>query len=424
MKILFVNPPIIDQPPGFHFNLNQPIGATQLCAILESAGHKASYVDAEALGMSPEKTLEVIKQVQPDALGVTVLSRNAESTKLLVNKIRGIMPDIYIALGGPQCSALKDKILEDTLADSVTVGEADGNIVNIFEQRTKGVINGIFPPDLDRLPLPLRTKALPPCNTYIGNEPRFESPEVSTLWTRGCPHIGCRFCSLPVFGKSPIRLRHPQNIVDELHQLKRDYGARHVFVYSDELFGGTPKQNKWLASVCELIIKNEVGVTWKTQGRCSQKDVEEDLLALAAKAGAVAVKWGNESMSQKVLDALNKRISPEDIVFTLRAAKRAGLKNYCFFMVGCLEETEEEYQKSLKGVRALYREGLIDWIQVTVMSAEPGSELYTMAQENGWLTTDKARVYHYDALLNLPWASRERINQRRNELALAGMGKF
>ena len=419
MKIIHVNPPILDNQPGFHYRLNQPIGANILNAILEQRGHEVAYIDAEALELSTEDAAKLILKQEPHAVGITATTRNYPSTVAFIGKLRQLKPQIYIAIGGPHCSALPQECAEKSGADAIVIGEADLNICDIFENQPKGIVQGQMPTDLGALPIPAWHRAVPKVNQYLGNIPRFAAPEGCNLWNRACLFAKlCKFCSLPVYRGKPVRYLPPEKIVEETRLLLDTYHIQHLFVYSDSLFGNNAECNSWLASVCQAIRKANLDFTWKTQGHPSKRFNTIEVLEAAYAAGCRAIMVGIEAASQKVLDAIGKHITLEDIEATLENMKKAKIDCFGFFMVGCLEETEEEFQKTLKRAAEFKRRKLIRWSQVTVMSCEPGSQLWDMAKKNNWFVEDfKPNWYHYEASLNLPWASRERINQRREELA-------
>lgn len=409
MRIRFVNPPIYDLV-GSHYRLNQAVGGPLLSAILRRAGHDASYVDAEALHWTMADYREWLELAKPDAIGITVTNLNWEGMKRLVRETKVTSPDTWIALGGPEVTARSSDALQ-VGADCVAPGECDASVVKIFETRPGFYpANGIVK-DLDALPLPAWEHSQPLPAFYDGNMPRFEWPEGCTLWNRGCAHK-CTFCSNPVFNRVLIRQRSPDSIVEELRLLK-SLGVRHVFVYSDELIGMSPRQTEWLEGVCLAIIKANLGLTFKTQGRCSEA-VTPEILKLMAAAGFKAIMWGIESMDQGVLDAVEKGTTPKLIWQTLIRSHNAGIMNWGFFMVGCPGETKQAFAQTVEEVSQLRMAGVLDWKQVTVCTPNPGTVLWEQAGEAGWLSVNPVEVqrFHSTAVLEYPYASKAEIQRR------------
>ena len=127
-----------------------------------------------------------------------------------------------------------------------------------------------------------------------------------------------------------------------------------------------------------------LGITWVTQGRCNKKWVTEELLRDVKRAGCRTIFWGVESFSEKVLKAIKKNTTVEDIWHTLRAAKAAGIENGVFTMIGNYQETEEDLAFTRDQLAKAYAEGLIQYRQTTFCTAMPGTEFAEIQQREGW----------------------------------------
>jgi radical SAM superfamily enzyme YgiQ (UPF0313 family) len=172
------------------------------------------------------------------------------------------------------------------------------------------------------------------------------------------------------------------NIEAEMIDLKAR-GCRRIFVYDDELIG-TKMPDGWMADVADRV--GPLGLSWVTQGRCSQKYVTPELLADAKRAGCRAVFWGAESFSQNVLDAMKKHITEADIWHTLRVSKAAGIENGIFTIIGNYKETEADLEYTRDALKRAYDEGLLDYRQTTVCTALPGTEFERIQKEEGTYT--------------------------------------
>jgi len=190
-------------------------------------------------------------------------------------------------------------------------------------------------------------------------------------------------CANTIFGHQPIRFRPPENIEQELRFDKDQFGIQSLFVYDDELFG-CKYSSGWFAEVMERITPLEL--TWKAQGRCSERYVTSDVLEKAYAAGCRAIMWGIESFSPKVLDAIKKDTKVSDIWATLKRAKAAGIKNWAFTMIGNYKETERDLAITAAALEKAKGMGLIDWRQTTIVTSWPGTELWDIQEREGWLT--------------------------------------
>jgi len=268
-------------------------------------------------------------------------------------------------------------------------------------------------PDFNDIPIIDYDLCYPKDDFYVGNEPHIAWPEMISLWSRGCPHH-CLFCSNPVFGHQKARLMSPERVYEEMSIMKKRH-IKSVFVYSDELIGMGPECDRWLESVCQKIAP--LKLLYKTQGRCSRKHDISTFEAMAA-AGFKVIMWGVESFSPKILKNFKKGTEPEDIWHSLALSHKVGIKNFAFLIVGGIDETEDDFNMTLEGVRRGRDEGLIDFGQASIMTAEPGAPLFEIAKKNGWLPGESVRATHshIDPYLNVPWASHDELTRRQNLL--------
>ena len=151
---------------------------------------------------------------------------------------------------------------------------------------------------------------------------------------------------------------------------------------------------------------------WKAQGRCSTRYISVPLMEEAYAAGCRVIMWGVESFSQRVLDAMKKDCTVEDIWHSLACAKKAGIKNWVFTMIGNHGETEEDLRITAGGLRRGYQEGLIDFRQTTIVTALPGTEFWDIQEREGWLidapdTGPQMNQVYRDT----PWLTRQQIRK-------------
>lgn len=381
MRVSFYN-----APAGNAYQLNPPLAPALLAAVFQRAGHEADAADLEALQITPERLGQAFAAQRdrwPDAVGFTVCSFSAKGARACVKALRDAGYAGFIALGGPHITTLGRGAVDDLEswgADAWVLGECEGNVVEVFERQARGLIEGVAAP-IEQIPAPLWRAHRPGIGTvYTGNEPHTGYPEWISMWARGCPHR-CTFCSNVVFGGQAIRRRPVEAIHDELAELQRA-GIRSVFVYDDELVGLPGHHNEWLIAVCDAVAS--LGLALKTQGRCSERANTPEVLAAMRHGGFRFVQWGVESFSQRVLDAMRKDTTEEDIWWTLERAHAAGLNNGVFLMVANSGETEADLAHTEESLRKAYARDLIQWAQVTVCLPMPGTPLYAQAVAEGW----------------------------------------
>lgn len=416
MRVMLLNPPV-HHYGGVHYRMNPPLGLPILSAVLRRAGHTCEVADLEALGVSPDGLRESWRKQKdrwPDVVGITALSASARGARETVEAIGEAGYTGKIVVGGVYATLFPETVLRWPYVDMVMTGECEDQIVPALESLVRNrpsLIYGRHAPvpggqmPIEDIPLPDWAHHNPAPTAYEGNHPMLQAPQSISMWTRGCPGA-CVFCGNAIFGHQAIRYRPPANIASEMADL-RDRHVRSVFVYDDELVG-LRLPDGWLDDVADRV--GPLGLTWKAQGRCSTQHITRDVCRDLYRGGCRVVMWGVESFSPRVLRAIRKGTTPEDIWHTLRTAKAAGLRNWVFTMVGNLEEGDAELAETAKALRDAYREGLVDYRQTTVVTPLPGTELEAIQKRDGWYAEPpESGPQMHQAYAPTPWLSAERI---------------
>lgn len=188
--------------------------------------------------------------------------------------------------------------------------------------------------------------------------------------SRGCP-FNCNFCS-KVFGRK-VYLRSAENIISEIKVLIRRYDIEHIN-FCDDLFMTSRAR---VLKFCELARKLDKKITWTASSRVDTLD--EDLLREMKKSGCLSLGLGIESGSQKILNKMQKRTTPEIAARAIRMIKNAGIYPHCSFMIGMLGENEKTIRETVDFIKKtdIFPQGLV------FTAALPRSELYQEALEKG-----------------------------------------
>ena len=132
MNFLLIYPP----PESFFikntrifYGLSPPLGLLYVAKILENSGDTVTIVDFSAEPFDENKFITKLRSV--DAVGITVLSSSFREVKNLIDLIKQQSPDLPIIIGGPHCSLLPEKALEETQADICVQGDGEAVIIDI-----------------------------------------------------------------------------------------------------------------------------------------------------------------------------------------------------------------------------------------------------------------------------------------------------
>jgi len=305
------------------------------------------------------------------SLGAKTIAFGTHVTPM-TQETMGPFPSLDFILRGEPELTLRELI--DTLGEAEARGEGSVDLSHVqgLAWRRDGqiVVNADRPfiPNLDDLPLPMHH--LLPLDKY--RIPMLKGPYTFVVTSRGCQG-GCRFCIKHVSYQYSVRVRSPENIMEELWLLK-DLGIHNIHMYAD-LFTVDRQQ---VMGLCNLILKEELKIRWTCNSRVDS--VDEEMLQLMGKSGCWMISWGIESGSEEVLKRAHKGISLEKAERALRWSKAAGIKNWGYFIIGLPGETEETIQQTIDFSKKLP----LDLALFHIAASYPGTPFFFEVLENGW----------------------------------------
>ncbi len=268
------------------------------------------------------------------------------------------------------------KLLRATGAQVPTqfAAQTDGDLSHIlglvWRKDGKIVMNPDRPfiPNIDDLPIPLHH--LLPLDKYRG--PMMKGAYSFIVPSRGCS-AGCIYCIKHVSYQWSVRLRSPENIVQELWILKK-LGINYVQMYAD-LFTISRDQ---VVGLCELMIKEELKIKWMCNSRVDY--VDEEMLSLMSQAGCWMITWGIESGSYDILKRAHKGADPNKAECALKWARQAGIRNWGYFIIGLPGETEETIRQTIDFSKKLP----LDIALFHIAAPYPGTPFFFQVVDNGW----------------------------------------
>jgi anaerobic magnesium-protoporphyrin IX monomethyl ester cyclase len=204
--------------------------------------------------------------------------------------------------------------------------------------------------------------------------------------TRGCP-FRCNWCAKPIYGNR-YNSRSPENVVDEIEFLQNKYGATY-FWFCDDIFGLKPG---WVQKFRDEVKNRKLKFRYKIQSRVDLL-LKEDTIDALAESGADIVWVGAESASQKILDAMDKGTTVEEIYSATRLLKSKNIKTGFFLQFGYPGENKSDIDKTIQMVLDL----MPDEIGISVSYPLPGTKFYETVKEQlniktNWTDSDDLAV--------------------------------
>ena len=248
-----------------------------------------------------------------------------------------------------------------------------------------------FIANLDDLPLP-RHEMLPFDKYLI---PNIKGPYTFIVTSRGCT-AGCKFCIKHVSYQYSIRLRSPENIMEEVRMLY-DLGIRNIHMYAD-LFTVSRDQ---VMGLSKLLIESGLNIKWTCNSRVDY--VDEEMLQTMAQAGCWYISWGLESGNEQILRSIRKGTNLEKMMQALTWSKKASIRNWGYFIIGLPGETEESIQETI----TLSKKLPLDIALFHIAAPYPGTPFFFEVVENNWFRSgtqweevdmDRSTVLDYPGL--------------------------
>lgn len=225
-----------------------------------------------------------------------------------------------------------------------------------------------FVADLNDMPTPLHE--LLPLQTY--RMPMLKGPFTFIVPSRGCP-AACSYCIKHVTYQYSVRTRSPENVLKELWKLKK-LGLNNVHMYAD-LF---TVDRAHVLGICDRMIAENIGMKWTCNSRVDF--VDDELLQRMAQAGCHLIAWGLESGNADILKHARKGTNPAKAAQSLTAAKKAGIKNWGYFIIGLPGETEATIRDTIDFAKKMP----LDIALFHIAAPYPGTPFFFEVMKNGW----------------------------------------
>jgi radical SAM superfamily enzyme YgiQ (UPF0313 family) len=388
-----------------------PLWCRLLAGYVRRAGFSVDIIDAEAWGCTAEQTATaaVAMGLNTRLICIAVYGHQPSASTQqmwgageLAKELRKRTKAPLIMVGGHP-SALPERTLREEAVDYVGVGEGAITIETMLHELlgpgpTMSHIDNIpglafrFRDEVrisPRAPLieDLREFGdgawdLLPMNRYRAHNWQCfgdlskRQPYASIYTSLGCPYK-CGFCCINApFDSNRYRMRRPEDVVDEIELLHREYGVQ-TFKITDEMF---VLNKAHYTEICHQLIDRNLGDKLNIWAYARVDTVKPETLKLLRGAGIQWLALGIESGSALVRDGAQKQLRNDDIVGTVKAIQGADIKVIGNFMFGLRDDDVHTMDQTYR----LAIECMPDFANFYVTMAYPGSALYTKARKEGW----------------------------------------
>src|SRR5262245_59711907 len=283
---------------------------------------------------------------------------------------------IPVVMGGITASSLPEETSEH--CTSVVVGEGEPVWPEVLDDFEKGRLKPLYVQsprgqfDLRDAPMP-RFDLLDP--------DKYNRITVQT--SRGCPHK-CEFCASSILLTSRYKLKPVERVIAEIHEIKKIWSRPFIEFADDNSFVHREHYKRLLR---ELAKEN---LRWFTEADVRVAE-DDELLGLMRDSGCQQVLIGLESPSRISRHGIelntNWKARQQDYYKTAIARIQSyGITVNGCFILGLDGDRPEVFEDVLQFVRD---SGLYE-VQITFLTAFPGTPLYHRLKREGRLLRERA----------------------------------
>jgi radical SAM superfamily enzyme YgiQ (UPF0313 family) len=320
--------------------------------------HEVHYIEVPDLGEYNDLPADF------DLVGISSYSAQIDEAYALARRFRD--GGVKVIMGGPHVTALPEEALE--YCDAVVVGEGEASWPDVLRDAEQSALKDVYGRrngdySLDDSPLP---------KFELLDISRYNRLTVQT--SRGCPHQ-CEFCASSVILTNRYKQKPISRVLAEIDRILEIW--RHPFIeFADD--NSFVNRAYWKELLPELKDK---GIRWFTETDLSVAS-DPQLLELMREAGCAQVLIGLESPVDAALAGLElrndwKRKQLSGYREAIDEIQSHGITVNGCFVLGLDGHTVDIFDEVYEFVRTaeLYE------VQVTVMTAFPGTPLYDRLQK-------------------------------------------
>ncbi len=352
--------------------------------------------------------LDLLEKRRPEVLGLSVYGGTLPASLYASRVAKDFNPKMKVVMGGgvfadqlspgsPDFDYFLQKV--DTI-DHMIVGEGELLFANFLEGSLPDSQRVFSIKDIGGATFDLPSAGLLEFSDFDLQH----YPYLASYSSRSCP-FQCGFCSETVqWGR--YRRKEPAQVAWELSRLEDMYGAR-SFLMCDSLL------NPVVTGLSQELARADASIYWDGYLRADSPVGDVENTILWRRGGFYRARLGVESGSERILEEMGKKITPEHIRKAVSSLAYAGIKATTYWVIGYPGETEAEFQQTLD---------LIEELKDDLYTADgtPFNYSYSgQVNSQGW--NDQARILYpewaKEMLLAQTWyrdaePSREEIYQR------------
>ncbi|WP_300711347.1 B12-binding domain-containing radical SAM protein [uncultured Brachyspira sp.] len=384
-----------------------PMIPSYAATLLKNNSINVIFLDTIVRNMNTIEWFDSLDEIMPDLIFFEGRTPIINYIWDAVETLKERYKNVYVVLAGDHVTALPEESMKKSKADFVlTGGDYDFLLLNLVnhinngEKLSKGIYyrtsndnirnTGKFELEesLDRLPFIDRNltnwKLYSKKNDYYKR-----NPGTFIMSARGAIHNNYNSNSSNILFNN-MRVRNPINVIDEIEFLNKRYGIKEILDTSVYFPVG-----EWLSLFCETMRERKLHKKLYIDCYIYLGLLEYHHYLMMRKSGFKTVLFNFHSGNIKSLEKLGiEDNSIDNMIESIKLAKRAGLFTDMMVKIGYPWETEEDIINTFNIVRDLMFNGYINSMNVSIFIPYPGTKIFDYCNENNLINTKK--WFEYD----------------------------
>lgn len=339
---------------------NPPLGLLTVSSLLPDSWNK-KLVDLNVTPLS-NKHLK-----WADMVFISAMSVQRESAIEVLKKCK--QTEKIIVAGGPLFTEEPESFKE---VDYFVLNEAEITLPRFIDDLNNGYCNYIYQTDkhVDLHSSPIPDYSLIDISDYA---------TMSLQFSRGCP-FDCEFCDITALLGKKVRLKSPQQILNELDNIYHTGWRGSVFFVDDNFIGNKKVlKESLLPAILEWMKFRDFPFDFQTEASINLAD-DPELIQLMVEAGFSKAFIGIETPDENSLDECNKTQNKKrDMVQCVRQIQEAGIEVSAGFIVGFDSDNAGIFKRQIDFIQ---NSGII-MAMVGLLNAPKKTRLYNRLQKEG-----------------------------------------
>jgi hypothetical protein len=326
--------------------------------------------------------LALVEREKPAVIGLTAYKCTLASSLFALKKTKQKYPHIKTVIGGgtfvdthSMGSPNFQHLLEYSkdFLDKVIIGQGELLFLKYLEGELPGEQRVYTKKDIGGKILEFKDAVLPDLSDFDLEKYQY----LAATGSASCPNE-CSFCSARKF-YGAHRVKDPGQTAAEMIELHKRHN-RQLFFMSDSFL------NPVVDGLARALIEADVSIYYDSYFRVDEASAKLENAMLWRRSGLYRVRFGTESGSQRILDLMDKKITPDMTRAAISTLALAGIKTTAYWAIGHPGETEEDFQQTLD---------LVEELKDDIYQSEANPFLYYYETQNNSSAWSHARRLLY-----------------------------